>query len=109
MIDRRHRPGTNTMPASECRIATASASKYLQQLCKHWSHNFSVEFTPEQGRIPFAPDRVATFEATPELLTMRVETADAEALNRMEGVVIEHLRRFSFREDLGEIHWTRLQ
>jgi hypothetical protein len=97
------------MPASECRIATASASKYLQQLCKHWSHNFSVEFTPEQGRIPFAPDRAATFEATPELLTMRIETADVEALNRMEGVVIEHLKRFSFREDLGEIHWTRLQ
>ena len=40
---------------------------------------------------------------------MRIETADAEALNRMEGVVIEHLKRFAFREDLGEIHWTRLQ
>ena len=38
------------MPQSEARIATASASRYLQQVCKHWSHKFAVEFTPEHGR-----------------------------------------------------------
>jgi uncharacterized protein len=97
------------MPTSECNIATASASKYLQQLCKHWSHKFTVEFTAEKGRVPFAPDRDCTFEATPETLTMRIKAPDAEVLDRMEGVVVEHLKRFSFREDFGDIQWTRHQ
>ena len=48
------------MHVSETRVPTASASRYLQQLCKHWSHKFTVEFTPEQGRIPFAEDRICT-------------------------------------------------
>lgn len=40
------------MLVSEARIPTASASKYLQQLCKHWSHKFQVEFTPEKRARP---------------------------------------------------------
>ena len=35
------------MPRSQATVTTASASRYLQQLCKHWSHKFAVEFTPE--------------------------------------------------------------
>ena len=30
-------------------VATAAASKYLQQLCKHWSHRFAVEFDAADG------------------------------------------------------------
>src|SRR5262249_15468971 len=29
------------------RVPTANGSRYLQQLCKHWSHNLKVEFSPE--------------------------------------------------------------
>ena len=46
------------MPASQATVPTASASRYLQQLCKHWSHKFAVEFTPEHGTIPFDETRV---------------------------------------------------
>ncbi len=95
------------MPITETHIATPSASKYLQRLCKHWSHKFAVNFTPDKGRVPFGDNRAATFEATPDTLTMRIEAADAETLTRLEGVVVEHLKRFSFREDLGEIAWRR--
>jgi len=97
------------MLATEAHVATTSASRYLQQLCKHWSHKFAVEFTPEKGLIPFADDRTATLEATPDTLTLRIEAADRKVLARMENVVVEHLKRFSFREDLGEIRWTRAQ
>ena len=45
------------MPASQAVIATASASKYLQQLCKHWSHKFAVTYTAARGNTPFATDR----------------------------------------------------
>lgn len=95
------------MPSTETRIPTPSASKYLQQLCKHWSHKFAVVFTPEKGRVPFGDNRAALFEATADTLTMRIEAADTETLARLEGVVVEHLKRFSFREDLGTIEWSR--
>jgi hypothetical protein len=95
------------MPASETRVPTASASRYLQQLCKHWSHKFAVEFTPEQGRIPFAEDRVCTLAAGPDHLDLRIEAVDEATLARMEAVVIDHLKRFAFREDLDAIAWHR--
>ena len=33
-------------------VPTASASRYLQQLCKHWSHKFAVVFDAQHGHIP---------------------------------------------------------
>jgi hypothetical protein len=95
------------MPISQATIETASASRYLQQLCKHWSHKFAVEFTPEHGVIPFDETRRCTLDAAPDRLALRIDAADDAALERMQGVVIEHLKRFSFREKLGEVKWER--
>jgi uncharacterized protein len=95
------------MPASHATITTASASRYLQQLCKHWSHKFSVEFTPEQGVIPFDATRVCRLDASPEELSLRIEAADDATVERMQGVVIDHLKRFAFREDFGEVQWEK--
>jgi hypothetical protein len=95
------------MPASEANISTASANKYLQQLCKHWSHKFPVEFTPDNGRVRFADNRSCDFIATPDALVLRVQAPDDAALQRTQQVVIEHLMRFAFRENLGEVRWTR--
>jgi len=93
------------MPSSEASVKTGSASRYLQQVCKHWSHKFDVTFTPEAGRVPFAPGRICTFEATPDTLIMRLEAEDDEALERMQGVVVAHVKRFAFREDFGDVAW----
>jgi uncharacterized protein len=95
------------MPTSQAQLSTASASRYLQQVCKHWSHKFAVEFTPEKGRIPFSDGRVCDLEATPEVLKMHAEAPDAEALERLQRVLVEHIKRFAFREDLGDVQWTR--
>src|SRR3981081_908490 len=95
------------MPASQAQVPTPSASRYLQQVCKHWSHKFAVEFTPEKGRIPFADGRVCNLEATPETLTLHAEAPDQEARERLQRVVVEHVKRFAFREDLGDVQWTR--
>ncbi|TIT63197.1 MAG: DUF2218 domain-containing protein, partial [Mesorhizobium sp.] len=37
------------MPTSHANVTTAHASRYLQQLCKHWAHKFPVEFDPNHG------------------------------------------------------------
>jgi hypothetical protein len=95
------------MPASHATIPTASASRYLQQLCKHWSHKFAVTFTPEHGTIPFDETRVCTLDASPDRLALRVDAADDATLERMQGVVIEHLKRFAFREDFGDVAWQK--
>lgn len=95
------------MPTSQARVPTAEASRYLQQLCRHWSHKFPVESSPVHGRVPFGEGRVCTFEAEPDALVMRVATADPGGLTRLENVVSDHLLRFAFREHLGEITWSR--
>jgi uncharacterized protein len=97
-----------TSLGAQARVDTAQASRYLQQLCKHWSHRFpDTVFSPERGVVPFGDGRSATFEADPEGLTLRIAAPDVEALTRLEGVVAEHLTRFAFKEDLGGIAWTR--
>jgi hypothetical protein len=96
------------MHVSEAHVPTASASRYLQQICKHWSHKFPVEFTPETGSVPFSEDRRCDFSANADTLTMRIHAADEATLERTQHVVVEHLKRFAFREDLGDIRWTRV-
>ncbi len=94
--------------ASTARVPTANGSRYLVQLCKHWTHRFPhTTYADGEGRVPFGPDRACLFSADPDGLTMRLEVADPALLDRMESVVVEHLKRFAFREDFGEIAWTR--
>lgn len=88
---------------------TVSGSRYLQQLCKHWSHKFAVEFTPEAGRIMLGGDRVCRLEASPDRLVMTVEAPDAEALEHLEGVIVRHVQRFAFRENLEAVSWSAPQ
>jgi uncharacterized protein len=95
------------MPVSHATVATPLASRYLQQLCKHWSHKFAVEFTPHHGTIPFDAARTCTLEASADQLALRVEAADDATLERTQGVVIDHLKRFAFREDFGAVQWTK--
>jgi hypothetical protein len=86
------------MSSAVVRVPTAHASRYLQQLCKHWSHKFPVEFTPQKGRIEMSAG-VLILDADPEGLGLLL-TADPADLERMEGVVAAHLERFAFRETL---------
>lgn len=95
------------MPTSQARVPTAEASRYLKQLCRHWSHKFPVETKDDRGTVPFGEDRVCTFEAEADALLMRVVTPDPAGLTRLENVVADHLLRFAFRENLGEIRWSR--
>ena len=50
--------------------------------------------------------RICNLEATPDVLTLRAEAPDVEALERLQRVAVEHIKRFAFREDRGEVQWT---
>lgn len=91
------------MPVSLADIATAHASRYLQQLCKHWSHKFPVSFDVCSGRVPFSEDAELVLSANGDVLSLRL-SASAARLPTLEDVVAEHLRRFADREQL-HIDW----
>ncbi len=93
------------MSVSTAIVKTEHASRYLQQLCKHWSHRFTVEFDEKTGKVPFSDDANVTFAADPAALNMILTVKAAEDLERMQNVVADHLKRFAFREELDVI-WT---
>ncbi len=90
---------------SHATVPTAYGSKYLQQLCKHWSHRFAVDFDAGRGTVPL-PGGILTLAATPEALRLDLPADDPAALDRMEPVVAEHLQRFAYRERLA-FDWVR--
>ncbi len=94
---------THTM-RSTALVPTASASRYLQQLCKHWSHKFAVVFDAETGHIPL-PGGDVTLTAGADALTVQCAAPGADDLARMQQVVANHLERFAFREGELVFHW----
>lgn len=93
------------MARSISTIRTDHASRYLQQLCKHWSHRFEVEFNEAEGKVPFSPDSSLGLTANPTSLVLTLRVDKSEDLERMQAVVADHLKRFAFREEL-DMAWT---
>lgn len=80
-------------------VGTQHASRYLQQLCKHWAHRFPTEFNTDAGRIAL-PLGEARLGAEPEALTIDLAAEDAAKLAGLREVVVRHVERFAFRERL---------
>ena len=102
---------------STCEVPTASAARYVQQLCKHWSHNLAVTFDELQGRVVFprdargaswAGDAVVTFVAGAEALTCTITASEPGQLDGLKGAVARHLDRFAFREAPLSFAWQDL-
>ena len=89
------------MPISEARVATAHGSRYLQQLCKHWSHKFTVDFTADRGMIDFGDGRACALSAEAEALVIRATVPEGADGARLEAVIADHVKRFAFREELA--------
>ena len=94
------------MSVSVARVPTHSASKYLQQLAKHWSHKMEVTFSEEEGRIAFQNGAVLEMRADIETLDVALSVPESEDVDRMRGVVSSHLDRFAFREAPLTFDWT---
>jgi hypothetical protein len=92
------------MVSATAQVPTTSGSRYLQQLCKHWSHKFETEFDAERGTIAL-PMGTATLVAAPESLNVTVATDEAEKLDKLKEVVANHLDRFAFREAPLSFDW----
>jgi uncharacterized protein len=102
--------------SSKAEVPTASASRYLQQLCKHWSHNLAVEFDETHGTVVFPRDArgadhpgdgLVTFDAGTVNLGVRIDASSAEQLDGLKDAVSRHLDRFAFREAPLTFNWLQ--
>ena len=84
---------------------TENGSRYLQQLCKHWSHKAKAEFTPEAGSVQFDSGNRLEMTAHPDSLALIVTVPEDGDLAHFQEVVDKHLIRFAFREDLT-VNWS---
>lgn len=105
---------TLTTVSAHALVPTDSASKYLQQLCKHWAHNLQVAFTPENGTVVFPRnargadhpgDAVVTFDVAEGGLSVRIDASSDAQLEGLKGAVARHLDRFAFREAPLAFDW----
>jgi len=85
------------MATATAAVPTTNGSRYMQQLCKHWSHKFDVTFDKVQGRVGF-PEATVIMTAEPEALAVVLDADEPAVLERMKDVVASHLDRFAFRE-----------
>ena len=93
------------MPKATAKFETAKGSKYLQQLCKHFSHKLDVSFTKTSGKIAL-PTGPAALEANSNFLRITVEADDIETLKRAKNIIDKHLIKFAFRENIQGVNWV---
>jgi uncharacterized protein len=93
---------------SRATVPTVNASKYLQQLCKHWQHDhdFTVTFDAHKGSIDFGDEASSELFADDTTLTVTVSHPSLEQTAEWEEVVADHIKRYAFREELT-FDWVR--
>lgn len=121
------------MPTAEAHVETERPSRYLVQLCKHFSNKgrhlghrprahlggdaqtlrdmravaeqAQVEWTDTEGNVSLPWGRI-TLRAAPGVLTVRIEAADQEDLKRLQNLLAGHIERFGRRDGL-QVSWQR--
>lgn len=110
------------MLTAEAHVETDRASRYLVQLCRHVSQMSRprghrppsrgghlppevqhVEWSDTHGTIDVGWGR-CTVEATPDVLTLRLEAADEEGLQRLQAAIAHRLETIGRRESL-QVNW----
>jgi hypothetical protein len=86
-------------------FTTPNSSKFLGQLCKHFSHKVEATFDETSGTVqfPFGP---AVLSAAEDALSVRFEDLDANAIDSAKHVIDSHLETFAFREKFKQMDWA---
>jgi hypothetical protein len=88
---------------SKAVVPTEKASRYMQQLCKHFAHKLPVTFDEHAGSITFAIGECA-MTADEKVLTITATSPGEAELEQLKDVIVRHLVRFAFREELP-VEW----
>lgn len=93
------------MPESVATLTSDHASKYLQQVCKHFAHKIEVSYDESHGECVFEMGK-GTLDADGSTLTITASASNQSDLERTQSVIESHLIRFAFREELSPLTWT---
>ncbi|MEP5154652.1 DUF2218 domain-containing protein [Planktotalea sp.] len=85
---------------------TKNASKYLQQLCKHFGNKVEASFDADKGWVAFIMGTVH-LSADSEGLTAVCDVKDEASVQSVHHVIDSHLARFAFREEFKSMNWTQ--
>ncbi|PRX37738.1 hypothetical protein SAMN05216257_105298 [Meinhardsimonia xiamenensis] len=87
------------------RFETPHASRYLQQLCKHFAHKLEVRYDDTSGEValPTGPCRLTAGDGC---LIAEVAAEDETGLERARAIIDSHLARFAFRESFRNMSWS---
>ena len=88
------------------KVTTTNGSRYLQQLCKHWSHKMPVEFDAQEGKITFPNGTIATLANAADTLDVTLDVPEGVDVVHMQKVVADHLDRFAYREAPLTFAWN---
>lgn len=91
------------MSSSIAAMASVNPGRLIRRLCKHWGHKFDVTYDEHHGEVPL-PLGQCSMKADATVLTVKLTSDDAEALQKMEEIVAAHLVRMAHEETL-EINW----
>lgn len=87
------------------RFETAHASRYMQQLCKHFAHKVPVEWNATHG-VAVLPHGRCVMDADGAALSLACDAAAPEREPLLVKVVEVHLERFAWKEQVA-LDWLR--
>ncbi len=90
---------------AEATVVTEKAGRYLVQLCKHFGHKVTAEWTETTGHVAFAPG-TCHMVAADGRLTVTCASASDEGLAQIKSIVEDHLTRFAWKEGLT-LEWRQ--
>ncbi|MGJ8546001.1 MAG: DUF2218 domain-containing protein [Sulfitobacter sp.] len=93
------------MPTTTGYYQTTNASKYLQQLCKHFGHKIEVSYDAKNGWAAFEMG-TAHLSANDDGLTITCTVQTPAAVSAVHGVIDSHLEKFAFREAFKTMDWV---
>jgi hypothetical protein len=93
------------MTTSSSLVKTATPTRLITRLCRHWGHKFPVSFDNQRGEITLGIGR-CLMAADGVGLRVDLEAESLENLSRLEGVVAAHLQRMAGSEELC-FNWER--
>lgn len=94
------------MPKTTGTFQTAHASKYLQQLCKHFAHKVDVSYDETTGEAALPPG-TAKLIASDTALTVMIDVADPDKIELAHHIIDSHLEKFAFREEFKSMDWLQ--
>ncbi len=84
-------------------IRTEFASKYMQQLCKHFAHKVTAEYDAHKAFVELPPGP-CRMNAEGDALMVHCQSESAKGVEVMQQIIESHIVKFAWREEL-DIAW----